>query len=180
MTYYGEEVETPPDARRPTKSSIVPLILLGGLIGAAIWAILARLRFRSEEPPIRVKRGTTTFELLSTSIIWEPVGGSRRKWRLSDGEKHSDDYTADVVTKGGTSSHRGGLLRFYMNEHTFVMLQSEGRRTMLTSPQYDLRLSSDRRTLTHPLDIDRIQIDSKVPYFAKDAELQEVLVRDTR
>ena len=179
MTDRAEGIETLSSTPRAPNGIFGSQMILGGLIGAAIATLVSRITQRqSEEPPIRVKRGSTEFEILDPNIIWMPVGNSRRKWRLSNGVKGSDWYKVVIQLKGSTEHREGRLTRIHLNERTWIDLRSNQRRTTLTSPQYDLQVSDDHRTLTHPLNIDRIQVDARVPYYEADGELIEVLIYD--
>ena len=160
-----------------------PRLLTGAAIGAALGAFAAYcLRKVSEEPPIRVKGGSTEFEILSGTVTWEQEG-SRRNWRLSLGEKRTDDYLVKIeVEKNGVTTvncYRGDVVRVYHDEHEWVELKARGRQTKLKSPQRDVERRKGRdEIVVHPRDIYKIQVGNSVPYFAADAKLIGMVVCD--
>ena len=186
--YRDDELETSiVHDRLPFVSPAASRLLTGAAIGAALGAFAAFCFKRSsEEPPIRVKGGSTIFEILSANVWWEPEG-SRRTWRLSEGEKQNSSYTVKLTVKEGgrpqTTTHVGDVVRVYVDQNSFVEFKAHGnvtKRTKVHSNDHDLvKPVGLEQNIVHPQSIHRIQVGVTIPYFAADAEFVEMIVCHT-
>lgn len=161
-------------------------LLTGVVVGAALGALLLHLfqkKRSTEEPPIRVKGGSTKFEVMSSVIYWVE-DGSKRQWRLSgDREKRTDNYKVCIdVVENGVPKRRevfGDVVRvYYQDDNHWVQLKAHSKKTKLHSHDYVEQDKNYLQLLTHPRNILKIQVGNKVPYFADDATFTEMVVYD--
>jgi hypothetical protein len=188
MADYGDSDRTREFPMEPERRSLgsfdAPSLFTGALVGTALGALFAffiRRPRADDEPPIRVKGGSIHFEVLDDDIYWVE-DGSKKKWRLSDGEKGpAEKYSVDVVvTQHGTTTRRSYLdvnrvIVRYDADLAFVEIKSAGRHSKVTSRD-EMNSESDPRLVTHPRNIKEIQLDNKVVYFAADGHLDEMVI----
>ena len=134
----------------------------GIIVGAAIGAVLFGA---GDEPPIWVKNGSISIELLHNSKEWRE-DGSKANWKISDGTRANDAYQV-VISPSDPSNCTGdlkpttGTITFEYSDSakTQIEFKAAGKHTRIkVQPAQDLTRSTDKRTLS---------LDSADGYIAK-------------
>jgi len=156
--------------------ALLKFAVIGALFAGVLGVLVPkRKKKRSEEPPIRVRDGSTLFELSDQdTIVWERVGQSRKVWRLSGGPKNKSRYTVKIRFKRNNEEQQTTNVehpvRIHYGQNLWVELAISGGRTILISRD-DLEASPDNRVLTLRHEVVSIEVGSETPFFAKDGEL---------
>ena len=138
-----------------------------------------------DEPPIRVKGGSTIIELLDDHASWkEEAGSNKMKWFLSRGTRVRNEYDVFVLVRKPTGQLRsvrlvGKKIQIHRDPQSWVEIQATGNKTKVTSHRERLTLGGFDQVLSHVHHIAEIKVDSKVPFLPGDGELIEVLILDT-
>lgn len=103
-----------------------------------------------DEPPIRVKGGSVTMELIHDSKEWRKHNNSKRNWKLSSGTRGKNSYLVYLAPTVGNCAtcpkglvHVGLVVEFtHTNPVTgtqvVVTFRSTGKKTSVTSVGGDL------------------------------------------
>jgi hypothetical protein len=162
-------------------------LLIAAGVGFAVGAVVSFL-FEADfgrsgdEAPIRVKGGSTNFELLGGKQVWTPDSGQNH-WKPSAGTRGRDDYKIilAVFDNDGNSQSTtlyGKKIRVYQDQQNFVQIKSVGKHTKLEPHRAVKSKPGAPHVLTHPYNIERIQVDASIVYFEQDARFDYMLLLD--
>ena len=157
---------------------------LGIVIGAGAVIGYFSIMATGDEPPIRVRNGSIQMEVLHSSRHWKPVGNDGMTWKLSAGVRLVDPYWLYLAPTapadcGNTGSVNGKIVRYILDDGTWVQAESKNKKTEVTSSK-PLTRSADYKTLSYGAAanyIKEIQLDgvSLCNFSQKDVKLQSLL-----
>ena len=173
-----------PDAPR-----LITAAAIGAAVGAAVTHVMESLEFfefdrSGDEAPIRVKGGSITFELLSKTTKWKPLGSNRDHWVLDHGERGRDEYVVLLVVKDSSGKLESYTLcskkkiRIFYEDTALIELKSNSKKTHLISTHPADSDTSDPPVLTYLRNVKRIVVDSNSIDVPSGSVLESMLLLD--
>jgi hypothetical protein len=137
-----------------------------------------------DEPTIRVRNGSMSFEIVGGNKRWQEIGTGGLVWRFNSGVRRNPHYSVDIqaaagVCKGNPTAQGSTLVVTYSDETTVTARIDAQRKTRLESTR-PLTADQGGRVLRYAPagHIRRIVVGQTSCEFAEAAQLQEALAQD--